>query len=108
VTAESQVLLTRAADSALAVTGSANPTGAQLAASFPPRPVASSWPATEATRSEALARVLSAPFALDRSENLRALGQPLREGWRGRTAPSQGISGSAGLQEVRAVRTGGP
>jgi hypothetical protein len=76
VTADSQVLSTRAADSAPAVTGSANPTGAQLAASFPPRPVASSWPATEATRSEVLARVLSAPFALDNrlSQQTRRLG----------------------------------
>ena len=76
MTADSQVLSTRAADSAPAVTGSANPTGAQLAASFPPRPVASSWPATEATRSEVLARVLSAPFALDNrlSQQTRRLG----------------------------------
>jgi len=76
VTADSQVLSTRAADTAPAVTGSANPTGAQLAASFPPRPVASSWPATEATRSEVLARVLSAPFALDNrlSQQTRRLG----------------------------------
>ena len=76
MTADSQVLSTRAADTAPAVTGSANPTGAQLAASFPPRPVASSWPATEATRSEVLARVLSAPFALDNrlSQQTRRLG----------------------------------
>jgi integrase-like protein len=76
VTADSQVLSTRAADTAPAVTGSANPTGAQLAASFPPRPVPSSWPATEATRSEVLARVLSAPFALDNrlSQQTRRLG----------------------------------
>jgi Phage integrase family len=76
VTAASQVLSTRAADAAPAVTGSANPTGAQLAASFPPRPVPSSWPATEATRSEVLARVLSAPFALDNrlSQQTRRLG----------------------------------
>ena len=60
MTADSQVLSTRAADTAPAVTGPANPTGAQLAAAFPPRPVAASWPGTEATRSEVLARVLSA------------------------------------------------
>ena len=58
MTADSQVLSTRAADTAPAVTGSANPTGAQLAASFPPRPAASSWPATEETRSAVLDRVL--------------------------------------------------
>jgi len=76
VTADAQVLSTRAADAAPAVTGSANPTGAQLAASFPPRPVPSSWPATEATRSEVLARVLCAPFALDNrlSQQTRRLG----------------------------------
>jgi site-specific recombinase XerD len=76
VTADSQVLSTRAADAAPAVTGSAHPTGAQLAASFPPRPVASSWPATEAARSAVLARVLSAPFALDNrlSQQTRRLG----------------------------------
>ena len=83
MTADSQVLSTRAADSAPAVTGSANPTGAQLAASFPPRPVASSWPATEATRSEVLARVLSAPFALDNrlSQQTRRLGVLAVLGW---------------------------
>ena len=76
MTADSQVLSTRAADTAPAVTGPANPTGAQLAAAFPPRPVAASWPGTEATRSEVLARVLSAPFALDNrlSQQTRRLG----------------------------------
>jgi len=75
VTADSQMLSTPATDT-VPVTGSANPTGAQLAASFPPRPVASSWPATEATRSEVLARVLAAPFALDNklSQQPRRLG----------------------------------
>ena len=83
MTADSQVLSTRAADTAPAVTGSANPTGAQLAASFPPRPVASSWPGTEATRSEVLARVLSAPFALDNrlSQQTRRLGVLAVLGW---------------------------
>ena len=68
---------------ALAVTGSANPTGAQLAASFPPRSAASSWPASEATRSEVLARVLSAPFALDNrlSQQTRRLGVLAVLGW---------------------------
>ena len=75
MTADSQVLSTRAANTAPAVTGSANPTGAQLAASFPPRPAASSWATTEGTRSEVLARVLSAPFALDNRLSLRACDQ---------------------------------
>ena len=43
----------------------AKPTGAQLLAAFPPRPPATSWPATEASRAEVLARVLAAPFTLD-------------------------------------------
>lgn len=75
MTVDSQVLSTPVTDTA-PVTGSANPTGAQLAASFPPRLVAASWPATEATRSEVLARVLSAPFALDNrlSQQTRRLG----------------------------------
>jgi Phage integrase family len=51
-------------------------TGAQLLASFPPRPVASLWPATEAGRAAVLARVLSPPFALDNplSQQTRRLG----------------------------------
>lgn len=51
-------------------------TGAQLLASFPPRPLASSWLATEASRSTVLARVLSAPFVLDNplSQQTRRLG----------------------------------
>jgi hypothetical protein len=83
VTADAQVLSTRAADSAPAVIGSAHPTGAQLAASFPHRPVPSSWPTTEATRSEVLARVLSAPFALDNrlSQQTRRLGVLTVLGW---------------------------
>jgi len=98
VTADSQVLSTRAADTAPAVTGSANPAGAQLAASFPPRPVASSWPATEATRSEVLARVLSAPFALDNrlSQQTRRLGVLAVLNWL-RTQP-----GDSWLQRWRA------
>jgi hypothetical protein len=51
-------------------------TGAQLLASFPPRPVASGWPATEAGRSRVLSRVLAAPFELDNrfSQQSRRLG----------------------------------
>ena len=52
------------------------PTGAQLLAAFPPRPIASSWPATRASRSAVLARVLAAPFTLDNpvSQQTRRLG----------------------------------
>jgi Phage integrase family len=90
VTADSQVLSTPATDT-VPVTGSANPTGAQLAAAYPPRPVASSWPATEATRSDVLARVLSAPFALDNrgSQQTRRLGVLTVLGWL-RTQPGAG------------------
>jgi hypothetical protein len=50
--------------------------GAALLASFPPRPIASSWPATETSRSAVLARVLTTPFALDNplSQQTRRLG----------------------------------
>src|SRR6476619_5179498 len=41
------------------VAGSVKSTGAQLVAAFPPRPVAASWPATEARRSAVLDRVLA-------------------------------------------------
>lgn len=82
MTADSQVLSMPATDT-VPVTGSVNPTGAQLAAAYPPRPVASSWPATEATRSDVLARVLSAPFALDNrgSQQTRRLGVLTVLGW---------------------------
>jgi hypothetical protein len=43
------------------------PTGVQLMSRFPPRAVASSWPATEAGRSGVMSRVLAAPFALEHS-----------------------------------------
>jgi hypothetical protein len=51
-------------------------TGVALLARFPPRPVASSWPETEASRSAVLGRVLVAPFALDNpaSQQTRRLG----------------------------------
>ena len=39
-------------------------TGAQLVRRFPPRPVAASWPSTEAGRGDVLARVLAEPFTL--------------------------------------------
>jgi len=52
------------------------PTGPQLLAAFPPRPRAASWPATEASRTAVLARVLAAPFTLDNpaSQQTRRLG----------------------------------
>ncbi|MDT3446272.1 MULTISPECIES: site-specific integrase [unclassified Pseudofrankia] len=54
----------------------AKATGARLLAAFPPRPVVSQWPATQAGRTEVLARVLAAPFALDSpaSQQTRRLG----------------------------------
>ncbi|MFN2497142.1 MAG: hypothetical protein ABR608_14775 [Pseudonocardiaceae bacterium] len=69
------VTRTPAADASTA-TGPVKPTGAQLLASFPPRPIASSWPATEASRSAVVARVLAAPFALANpgSQQTRRLG----------------------------------
>jgi hypothetical protein len=75
VTADSgQLIRIPAADATPA--NKAPVTGAQLLASFPPRPVASSWPATEATRSAVLARVLAVPFTLDNpgSQQTRRLG----------------------------------
>jgi hypothetical protein len=58
-------------------------TGAELMAAFPPRRLALSWPATEASRSAVLARVLSAPFALDNSgsQQTRRLGVLAVLGW---------------------------
>lgn len=71
-----QRIWTPTADAPPAITESANPTGAQLLASFPPRPVTASWSATEPSRSEVLGRVLSAPLALDNpnSQQTRRLG----------------------------------
>jgi len=40
-------------------------TGAQWVSRFPPRPVAASWPATEADRAQVLSRVLAGPFAVE-------------------------------------------
>jgi hypothetical protein len=73
------------------VAGSVKSTGAQLVAAFPPRPVAASWPATEARRSAVLDRVLAAPFALDNpnSQRNRRLGVLAVLGWlRGRPGDS--------------------
>lgn len=50
--------------------------GAELRSRFPARPPADSWPATMATRTQVLARVLAAPFALPHplSQQTRRLG----------------------------------
>ena len=71
-----QVIVPAATDAASLLSGPVKPTGAQLLAAFPPRPIASSWPATEASRSAALARVLATPFTLDNpaSQQTRRLG----------------------------------
>ena len=65
------------------VAGSVKSTGAQLVAAFPPRPVAASWPATQARRSAVVDRVLAAPFALDNpnSQRNRRLGVLAVLGW---------------------------
>jgi len=65
------------------VAGSVKSTGAQLVAAFPPRPVAASWPATQARRSAVAERVLAAPFALDNplSQRNRRLGVLAVLGW---------------------------
>ncbi len=54
----------------------AGETGAQWAARFPARPVASSWRQTRASRTEVLSLLLAAPFALDNalSQQTRRLG----------------------------------
>ena len=66
-----------------ATAGSTKPTGTQLVAAFPPRPVAASWPATGARRSAVVDRVLAAPFALDNplSQRNRRLGLLAVLGW---------------------------
>jgi hypothetical protein len=69
------VITAPARDAAAPASGSVKPTGAQLLAAFPPRPLVSSWPATEADRSAVLARVLVAPFTLDNA------GSQQRAGW---------------------------
>lgn len=63
--------------------GSVKPTGGQLVAAFPPRPVAASLPATQARRCAVLDRVLAAPFALDNrySQQTRRLGVLAVLGW---------------------------
>lgn len=75
MTVSGERVITTPATDAVA-SGTVNPTGAQLLAAFPPRPVALSWPATAAGRAAVLARVLAAPFALDNpnSQQTRRLG----------------------------------
>jgi hypothetical protein len=71
-----QVITAPAAGAASPAAGLVKTTGAQLLAAFPPRPVASSWPATQAGRPAVLARVLAPPFTLDNpvSQQTRRLG----------------------------------
>jgi integrase-like protein len=56
---------------------------AQLAARFPPRPAASSWPATLVTRQQVLSRLLAPPFPLEipQSQGRRRLGLISVVGW---------------------------
>jgi hypothetical protein len=65
------------------VVGSVKSTGEQLVAAFSPRPLAASWPATEARRSAVIDRALAAPFALDNpgSQRNRRLGVLTVLGW---------------------------
>jgi integrase-like protein len=77
VTASSeQVIRTPPTDVTTPKSGLVTPTGAALLAAFPPRPIASSWPATGMSRSAVLAKVLAAPFTLDNpaSQQTRRLG----------------------------------
>jgi site-specific recombinase XerD len=77
VTTSSEQMITLLAAGAASRTNAAvKPTGAQLLAAFPPRPVTASWPATEASRAEVLTRVLAPPFTLDNrfSQQTRRLG----------------------------------
>jgi len=71
-----QAVMEPAAEAASRSPELVKPTGARLLAVFPPRPITPSWPATEASRSAVLARVLAAPFTLDNpaSQQTRRLG----------------------------------
>ncbi len=71
-----EVIVGAVTDAASPTGGPVKSTGAKLLAAFPPRPIASSWPATEASRSAVLARVLAVPFTLDNptSQQTRRLG----------------------------------
>jgi hypothetical protein len=76
VTGSGEQVIVPLATAAAPSADAAKPTGAQLLAAFPPRPVAASWPATEATRASVLARVLAPPFTLDNrlSQQTRRMG----------------------------------
>ena len=91
-----------------ATAGSTKPTGTQLVAAFPPRPVAASWPATGARRSAVVDRVLAAPFALDNplSQRNRRLGLLAVLGWLREQPATVGSSGGAPAAP-RTSQTGG-
>lgn len=76
MTGGEQMIAAPATDAVSPTSGPVKPAGAQLLAAFPPRVVASSWAATEATRPAVLARVLAVPFRLDNrlSQQTRRLG----------------------------------
>jgi hypothetical protein len=71
-----QVITAPDTDVAAPASGPVKPAGEQLLAAFAPRPIVSSWPATEASRSAVLARALAPPFTLDNptSQQTRRLG----------------------------------
>ena len=71
-----QVIRTPPTDVTTPTSALVKPTGAVLLAAFPSRPIASSWPATQVSRSAVLAKVLAAPFTLDNlaSQQTRRLG----------------------------------
>jgi hypothetical protein len=74
----------------------------QLAAAFPPRPVAASWPATEARRSAVVDRVLAAPFALD-NPTANATGDwGCWRCWAGCVSGPASVGGSAARRRRRA------
>jgi Phage integrase family len=76
VTSSEKLAIVPSAIAATSMTGVVKPTGAQLLAAFPARPVVVSWPATGASRAEVLARVLASPFTLDNrlSQQTRRMG----------------------------------
>jgi integrase-like protein len=76
VTASTQLDAAPASADAVLPSGVVKPTGTQLLAAFPPRPIVASWPVTEESRSAVLARVLAAPFTLDNrlSQQTRRIG----------------------------------
>jgi hypothetical protein len=71
-----QLIVPLTSEAAPATNAAVKPTGAHLLAAFPPRPVAASWPVSEASRAEVLARVLAPPFTLDNrlSQQTRRMG----------------------------------